>query len=104
MTRIRTRDPLSAFRIVQVFSLLAVAFSAGTMIATAAGHDSVARGHALVETYCSRCHATESTGDSPLSAAPKLRELYLRYDVELLSEALVEGIATAHPAVPVRFD
>ena len=97
LIRIRVRNPLNPFRIAQVFSLVAAVSAGGTMTATAAGDDPVAKGHALVETYCSRCHATEITGDGPLSAAPKLRELYLRYDVELLSEALVEGIVTAHP-------
>ena len=62
--------------------------------------DPVQDGHALVTMYCSDCHATEATGASPLAIAPPLRQLYLRYDVELLSEALVEGIVTAHPEMP----
>ncbi len=40
------------------------------------------------------------TGDSPLAQAPHFRDLYLRYDVQDLSEALVEGIVTAHPEMP----
>lgn len=63
-------------------------------------YDPVQEGHALVTMYCSDCHATEGTGDSPLPIAPLFRELHLRYDVELLSEALVEGIVTAHPEMP----
>lgn len=63
-------------------------------------YDPVQEGHALVTMYCSDCHATEATGDSLLPIAPPFRELYLRYDVELLSEALVEGIVTAHPEMP----
>jgi mono/diheme cytochrome c family protein len=66
----------------------------------AAGGDDVATGRNLVETHCSRCHATGGAGESPLAAAPKFRDLHLLYDVELLSEALVEGIATAHPDMP----
>ena len=57
-------------------------------------------GHALVTMYCADCHATEATGDSPLAIAPRFRDLHLRYDVEFLSEALVEGIVTAHPEMP----
>lgn len=62
--------------------------------------EAVAAGHALVHTYCTDCHATESTGESPFPAAPRFRDLYLRYDVQLLAEALVEGIVTAHPEMP----
>jgi mono/diheme cytochrome c family protein len=61
---------------------------------------SIALGNALVETYCSDCHATGPTGDSRLAIAPHFRDLYLRYDVSDLSEALVEGIVTAHPEMP----
>ena len=62
--------------------------------------DRVAEGQALVSMYCADCHATQSTGNSPLAIAPRFRELHLRYDVSFLSEALVEGIVTAHPEMP----
>ncbi len=71
----------------------------------AAGGGDIAAGRVLVETHCSRCHATGNAGDSPLAAAPKFRDLHFSYDVEFLSEALVEGIATAHPDMPqFQFD
>ena len=70
--------------------MLLLAASAACAPAIAAGDDSIAVGHALVQAHC----------ESPLAAAPKLRELHLRYDVQLLSEALVEGIVTAHPNMP----
>ena len=57
-------------------------------------------GRALVTMYCADCHAVEATGESPLAIAPRFRDLHLRYDVEFLSEALVEGIVTAHPEMP----
>ena len=67
--------------------------------------DLISDGHALVEEYCSTCHAVGATGDSPLAIAPRFRELHLRYDVEDLSESLVEGIVTAHPEMPAfEFD
>jgi cytochrome c len=74
----------------------------GALAATpAAGQDSpAATGHALVTLYCSDCHATEAIGDSPLGIAPRFRDLHLRYDVQDLAEALVEGIVTAHPEMP----
>ena len=65
-----------------------------------AADDPVEVGHALVQMYCTDCHATESTGESPFATAPRFRDLNMRYDVDLLSEALVEGIVTAHPEMP----
>ena len=78
----------------------------GLMLATliaspvTAQDSEVAAGRALVEMYCSDCHATGLTGESPLSLAPRVRDLHLRYDVEHRAEALVEGIVTAHPEMP----
>ncbi len=60
----------------------------------------VAQGRQLVTTYCADCHAIGPTGESPLDIAPRFRDLHLRYDVAFLSEALVEGIVTAHPEMP----
>lgn len=92
------------FRIIHSFSFV-VALVAGAVPAVAAGDNPAAAGHALVNTHCSRCHATEKTGESPMVSAPRLRDLHLRYDVEQLGEALVEGIATAHPGMPeFQFD
>ncbi|MBN9308581.1 MAG: cytochrome c [Devosia sp.] len=62
--------------------------------------DPITEGHVLVDEYCSDCHAVGRTGDSPLAIAPRFRELHQRYDIEDLSEALVEGIVTAHPEMP----
>jgi cytochrome c len=68
--------------------------------APAQADDAVAAGRALVQMYCTDCHATEMTGESPLAIAPRFRDLHLRYNVEHLAEALVEGIVTAHPEMP----
>lgn len=79
-------------------ALVAVALAA---CSPAAVEDPViAEGRGLVETYCADCHATGAEGESPLAIAPRFRDLHERYDVELLSEALVEGIVTAHPEMP----
>mgnify|MGYP003383290779 CR=1 FL=1 len=67
---------------------------------SAQDYDPVKRGHELVTMHCANCHATGATGTSPFPTAPLFRDLHLRYDVELLSEALVEGIVTAHPEMP----
>ena len=63
------------------------------------------RGRALVERNCGMCHAVGKTGRSRDRQAPPFRELHQRYDVEMLGEALAEGILTGHPAMPeFRFE
>jgi hypothetical protein len=47
----------------------------------------------------------DKIGESPLKIAPPFRALHLKYPVETLEEALVEGIVTGHPTMPeFRFD
>lgn len=77
--------------------LLCVALVAGALPAAA---DELAEGRALVSAYCADCHAIDATGDSPFAEAPPFRTLGERYDVHLLEEALVEGLVSAHEAMP----
>ena len=58
------------------------------------------RGHALAQRLCARCHAIEREGLSAMGLAPPFRELSQRYPIEMLAEALAEGIMTGHPAMP----
>ncbi|AWN39754.1 c-type cytochrome [Methylobacterium durans] len=65
----------------------------------------VRRGETIALTTCARCHAVGRVGVSPLAEAPTFRTLHRRYPVEDLGEALAEGIASGHPAMPeFRFD
>lgn len=66
----------------------------------ASADEDIAAGLILVEANCASCHAIGLDGVSPLAEAPPFRELHLRYDVEFLTEALVEGIMTGHEAMP----
>ena len=59
-----------------------------------------ARGQAIAEKLCSRCHAVRREGESPMGLAPPFRDLPKRYPVDHLAEALAEGIVTGHPAMP----
>ena len=61
--------------------------------------ETVIAGLRLLEANCSACHAIGPNGDSPHPLAPPFRTLHTRYDVNLLSEALVEGLV-AHPDMP----
>jgi cytochrome c len=61
---------------------------------------SLERGRILIQRNCAGCHAVGRSDTGPLSAAPPLRDLEQRYPVEMLEEALAEGILTGHPAMP----
>jgi len=82
--------------------LLVSGAAALAVLAASAGAraQSIDDGRALVQRNCSACHATGATGDSPLPAAPRFRELHKRYPVENLAEALAEGILVGHPMMP----
>lgn len=58
-------------------------------------------GKELLVQNCSRCHAIATDDISTHSEAPAFRNLSKLYPVEDLEEALVEGIFTGHPDMPV---
>ena len=67
--------------------------------------DNPQQGRRLALTYCARCHAIDRVSPSPLKIAPPFRRLHERYPVEMLQEALAEGIVIGHPTMPqFRFD
>ena len=85
------------------FAAILVFGAAGIVLAPAqvrAQEASVTRGELLVKRHCGGCHAAGRTGRSPQPAAPPLRELYQRYEPDMLAEALAEGLLTGHPAMP----
>ena len=73
---------------------------AGCSTPEASTHADVARGHALAESNCARCHAIGALGESPASEAPPFRTLSRNYSIDTLEEALAEGISVGHPAMP----
>ncbi|MBR0697851.1 c-type cytochrome [Bradyrhizobium lablabi] len=63
------------------------------------------QGRRLAGVYCARCHSIDKVSPSPLKIAPPFRTLHERYPVEMLQEALAEGIVTGHPTMPqFRFE
>jgi cytochrome c len=63
------------------------------------------QGKRLALTWCAKCHAIDKLSPSPLKIAPPFRELHERYPVDMLQEALAEGLVTGHPTMPeFRFD
>jgi cytochrome c len=59
-----------------------------------------AKGLAILQEHCARCHALGMTGNSPHPQAPPFRDVVERYPVEDLEESLAEGIVSGHPDMP----
>jgi cytochrome c len=70
------------------------------MAATDADTDTVAKGHAILEANCHRCHAIGMEDSSHHEEAPPFRVVVTRYPPEDLAEALAEGIVSGHPDMP----
>ena len=63
------------------------------------------RGEGLLTSNCSRCHAVGRAGNSTHPEAPLFRTLGQRYPIEVLAEALAEGLSSGHPDMPeFRFE
>ena len=58
------------------------------------------RGKALLQDHCSRCHAIEAKGDSPLQGAPPMRTIYARFAPKELQAELREGMVSRHRDMP----
>lgn len=69
-------------------------------VAIAQTSPSEQRGFTFVRANCGSCHAIDKVSASTLKIAPPFRDLHLRYPIENLREALVEGIVTGHPTMP----
>ena len=85
------------FRLSQLVVILALILPG---VANAQSSPSEQRGLTFVRANCGSCHATDKVSASTLKIAPPFRELHLRYPIENLREALVEGIITGHPTMP----
>jgi mono/diheme cytochrome c family protein len=85
-----------------VFPILMLSLGSLTLAAQApwAQTTKADRGRAIAQKQCARCHAIGPEGASPMGLAPPFRNLSQRYPIEMLAEALAEGIVTGHPAMP----
>ena len=59
-----------------------------------------AKGKAIVQEKCGRCHAVEATGESPLKIAPPMRDIYARFAPRELQAELREGMVSRHKEMP----
>ena len=79
--------------------LVALTIFTGDALATSTDHTS-ADGALLLEKHCARCHSTAATDNSPLSQAPPLREIYLKYPIQQLESGFAEGMGSRHRGMP----
>lgn len=70
------------------------------MSAPARAQDPVRYGRALVQEFCSHCHAVGARGASPHAGAPPFRTLGRSFDLDQLPRLLERGIASGHPDMP----
>lgn len=66
----------------------------------AMGTDTAAKGRAIIESNCARCHAIGMEDSSRHEEAPPFRVVVTRYPPGDLAEALAEGIVSGHPDMP----
>ena len=71
-----------------------------TLNAADSGKQAAARGKAILQENCGRCHAIEAVGKSPLKEAPPMRDVYVQFDLRELEARLSEGIGSAHKEMP----
>ncbi len=79
---------------------------AGVLLCSAASADAAgtgqlrSRGKVILEKNCSRCHAIDPVGASPLAQAPPMRDIYARFAPRELQAELREGMVSKHRAMP----
>jgi cytochrome c len=58
------------------------------------------RGKAVLQQFCSRCHALGTRDKSPYPNAPAFRMLGNSYDLDSFAGLLREGVSSVHPDMP----
>ena len=81
-----------------IFASLSLCLLANSAMAGA--NEDTAEGKRLAQINCGKCHALESSGASPLEAAPPFRDIAVNYDAGELEDAFNDGIVATHPAMP----
>jgi mono/diheme cytochrome c family protein len=87
-------------RMMWTFALLAAALLSSPVVLRGADAEKLARGKALLQENCGRCHAVSAVGDSPLKLAPPMRDVYARFAPRELQAELMEGMVSQHKSMP----
>ena len=79
--------------------LVALTLFTGDALSTSSDH-TAADGALLLKNHCARCHSIAATDNSPLTQAPPLREIYLKYPIQQLESGFAEGMGSRHRGMP----
>lgn len=77
--------------------LLAILLLSGPAAAAAASADA---GRQVAQDKCAACHAIGEEDASPNPKAPPLRSLHVRYPIDGLRQAFMEGLEVGHINMP----
>jgi len=85
-----------------LLSIVASIAAIGTAPAEAqrAHDDQVEAGRLIAARFCGECHAVAPVTASPLRDAPPMSQLYRRFPVERMGEAIELGMMKDHPRMP----
>ena len=90
---------------IRIITLVTAALLTSQVSGTSQAETAQQRGKVIAVGLCSRCHAIETTGNSPQPAAPRFRSLDARTDLSKLAQRIREGLMTGHEDMPMfRFD
>ncbi|HMA55960.1 MAG TPA: cytochrome c [Pseudolabrys sp.] len=95
-----TGAPLSERYTMKVLAIVSVLLAVAAGDAAAQTQDPVRRGRALVNEFCSDCHAIGKSGKSPHESAPPFRTLGRSFDLDQFPRRLERGISSGHPDMP----
>jgi mono/diheme cytochrome c family protein len=68
--------------------------------ASAQSQSPIRHGRAVVQEFCSPCHAVGKSGRSPHVGAPPFRTLSRSFDLDRFAQRLERGISSNHPDMP----
>jgi mono/diheme cytochrome c family protein len=85
------------------FSALALTVVMALQLGEAAAQSpsALARGRAIAEQKCARCHAIGRDDERPHAIVTPFRDLHTRYPVEMLVEAQATGVISGHDEMPM---
>jgi mono/diheme cytochrome c family protein len=89
-----------AWRAITALGFAAVLLLDAVPLGAAGSARLAARGRAVLQQNCARCHAIDSSGDSPMQAAPPMREIYARFAPRELQAELSEGMVSHFRDMP----
>ncbi len=78
---------------------LVATLAAAPAVAQSAGPDA-GRGRDVLQEKCARCHNIAPAGESPMPAAPALRDIYGRFAPADLRAMLLQGMVSRHKEMP----